>query len=60
MHRKKINVHRTPVEKLSVDYDVPMPLACLMVSKDGEKQTAKNIQMLKDFIAFIIEEAKKR
>ena len=51
---------RNPVEILSIEYDVPMPLACLMVSRDGEKQTAENIKMFKEYIEFIVNESRKR
>ena len=51
---------RTPIEKFAIEFDVPMELAILMVSRDGEKQTANNIQMFKDYIEWLINEARKR
>lgn len=53
------NRGHTAIDKLSVDFSVPLPLACLMVGKT-ETETAENIQLFKDYIEWLIKETKKR
>jgi hypothetical protein len=43
---------RPPVEQLSIDYDVPMELAVLLVG-DTESETARNIQLFVDYIGTV-------
>ncbi len=43
----EINNVRPPIERFSIDYDMEMKLACLLVDRHGnEAQTETNIEMM--------------